>query len=73
MKVVVKKKQEKKKNKKLKRKKYNDNLYFGILIILGLLTIKTLFSINNEFFSFDNLLNVLILISICFVLYSSKK
>ena len=63
----------KKKNKKLKRKKYNDNLYFGILIILGLLTIKTLFSINNGFFSFDNLLNVLILISICFVLYSSKK
>ena len=66
----------KKNNKKLKiknRGNNNDNLYFGILIILGLLTIKTLFSINNGFFSVDNLLNLLILISICFVLYSSKK
>ena len=66
----------KKNNKKLKIKNKgnnNDNLYFGILIILGLLTIKTLFSINNGFFSVDNLLNLLILISICFVLYSTKK
>jgi len=59
--------------KKKKKRGNNDNLYYGILIILGLLTIKTLFSINNGFFSFDNLLNVLILISICFVLYSSKQ
>ena len=69
-------KTEKKKNKKNKMKNRdnnNDNLYFGILIILGLLTIKTLFSINNGFFSVDNLLNLLILISICFVIYSSKK
>ena len=66
----------KKNNKKLKiknKENNNDNLYFGILIILGLLTIKTLFSINNGFFSVDNLLNLLILISICFVFYSSKK
>ena len=62
-----------KKNKIKNRGNNNDNLYFGILIILGLLTIKTLFSINNGFFSVDNLLNILILISICFVLYSSKK
>ena len=60
-------------SKKKKKRLNNDNLYYGILIILGLLTIKTLFSINNGFFSFDNLLNVLILISICFVLYSSKQ
>ena len=59
--------------KKPKKRSNNDNLYYGILIILGLLTIKTLFSINNGFFSFDNLLNILILISICFVLYSSKR
>ena len=67
---------EEKKDKKIKiknRGNNNDNLYFGILIILGLLTIKTLFSINNGFFSVDNLLNILILISICFVIYSSKK
>ena len=62
-----------KKNRIKNRGNNNDNLYFGILIILGLLTIKTLFSINNGFFSVDNLLNILILISICFVLYSSKK
>ena len=65
-----------KKNKKGRKKRKrinNDNLYFGILIILGLLTIKTLFSINNGFFTFDNLLNFLILISICFVLYTSKQ
>ena len=51
-------------NEFVNRMKYinNDNLYFGILIILGLLTIKTLFSINNGFFTFDNLLNFLILI-----------
>jgi hypothetical protein len=62
-----------KKNRIKNRGNNNDNLYFGLLIILGLLTIKTLFSINNGFFSVDNLLNILILISICFVLYSSKK
>ena len=61
------------KNKKKRKRNNNDNLYYGILIILGLLTIKTIFSINNGFFSFDNLLNVLILISICVVLYTSKK
>ena len=60
--------------KKKKNKINNDNLYFGILIILGLFTLKTFFSaINNGFFSFDNLLNVLILISIFFVLYTAKK
>ena len=66
------------KPKKPPRKKRNrinhDNLYFGILIILGLFTLKTLVStINNGFFSFDNLLNVLILFSIFFVLYSAKQ
>ena len=65
------------KNQKYKRSKKNmdnnDNLYYGILIILGLFTLKTLFSLNNGFFTFDNILNVLILISICFVLYQSKK
>jgi hypothetical protein len=64
--------------KKPLRKKRNrinhDNLYFGILIILGLFTLKTLVStINNGFFSFDNLLNILILFSIFFVLYSAKQ
>ena len=66
-----KKKKKNKKNKK--RKDNNDNIYYGILIILGLFTLKTCFSINYRIFTFDNLLNVLILISICFVLYKSKK
>ena len=58
-----------------KRSKINhDNLYFGILIILGLFTLKTLVStINNGFFSLDNILNILILISIIFVLFTSKQ
>ena len=64
----------KKHSNKKKNRINNDNLYFGILIILGLFTLKTFFStINNGFFSLDNLLNVLILISIFFVLYTAKQ
>ena len=51
----------------------NDNLYYGILVILGLFTVKTLFGINNGIFTFDTFINVLILISIGFVVYKSKQ
>ena len=64
-----------KKSLRKKRNRINhDNLYFGILIILGLFSLKTLVStINNGFFSLDNILNILILISIIFVLITSKQ
>ena len=51
----------------------NDKLYYGILIILGLFSIKTLFGINKGIFSFDNVINILILISIGVILYKSKE
>ena len=65
----------KKKKKKIKNKNImnNDNLYYGILVILGLFTLKTLFGLNNNFFSFDNFINLLILFSIGFVLYKSRQ
>ena len=50
----------------------NDKLYYGILIILGFFSIKTLFGINKGIFSFDNIINILILISIGVILYKSK-
>ena len=58
----------------IKKKKINsDKIYYGILIILGLFSIKTLFGVNKGFFSFDNFINVLILISIGFILIKSKE
>ena len=64
------KKKKKRKNNQLMT---NDNLYYGILVILGLFTIKTLFGINNGIFTFDTFINVLILISIGFVVYKSRQ
>ena len=67
-------------NRKKKKKRKNntnignnDNLYYGILVILGLFTLKTLFGLNNKFFSFDNFINLLILFSIGFILYKSRQ
>ena len=61
-------------NNLLKKKKINsDKMYYGILIILGLFSIKTLFGENKGFFSFDNFINILILISIGFILVKSKE
>ena len=61
--------------KKDKKKKLinNDKLYYGILIILGLFSLKTLFGINKGIFSFDNAINIIILISIGVILYKSKN
>ena len=64
------KKKKKRKNNQLMN---NDNLYYGILVILGLFTVKTLFGINNGIFTFDTFINVLILISIGFVVYKSRQ
>ena len=50
-----------------------DNLYYGILIILGMLTLKTFFWLHNKIFSLDNFINFVILISICFVIYKSRQ
>ena len=69
----LKDKKKKKKRKKDKNIMNNDTLYYGILVILGLFTIKTLFGINKGIFSFDNFINFLILISICFVIYKSRQ
>ena len=63
-------KREKKKKEKLIN---NDKLYYGILLILGLFSIKTLFGVNKGIFSFDNVINILILISIGVILFKSKK
>ena len=58
----------------LKKKKINsDKMYYGILIILGLFSIKTLFGENKGFFSFDNFINILIIISIGFILVKSRE
>ena len=50
-----------------------DKVYYGILIILGLFSIKTLFGVNKGFFSFDNFINILILISIGFILFKYRE
>ena len=63
-------KREKKKKEKLIN---NDKLYYGILLILGLFSTKTLFGVNKGIFSFDNVINILILISIGVILFKSKK
>ena len=47
----------------------NDTLYNGILLVLVLFIIKILYKINNGFLSFDNFINLFILISIGFTLY----
>ena len=74
-KEVINYNKKKKKRKKNKNKNImnNDNLYYGILAILGLFSLKTLFGINNGFFTFDTFMNLLILFSIGFVLYKSRN
>ena len=72
-KIKNKKNKKNKKRKKRNRENNNDNLYYGILVILGLFSIKTLYGINNGIFSFDNFINLLILICIGFVVYKSRQ
>ena len=67
-----------KNNKKKKKRKNkniitNDVMYYGILFILGLFSIKTFFGLNKGILTFDNFINLLILISIFFILYKSKE
>ena len=64
-----------KKKKKSKNKNLitNDTLYYGILFILGLFSIKTFYGLNKGILNFDNFINLLIVISICFILYKSKE
>ena len=66
---------EKKKKKRKREKKFmkTETLYYGILVVLGLFTIKTIFGMNKGIFSFDNFINFLILISIGFVVYKSRQ
>ena len=47
----------------------NDTLYYGILFVLGLLSIKMLYKINNGIFSFDNFINFAVLLSIGYIIY----